>query len=279
MNKYFIMHIRKNIFCKPQISNPKFQISFSIAFAFCFACQLLFAQQSKQEKKDTITYHSVLIIPYDPHYYLSDADRDIAAVSKTNPEAFRKIFRTEADRNVYRAFARETSCISMLQDTSQELFEDVANVMSKIGFAYDAPTIKEKVSLRDRIIKTDPNKDAYDSRTSAQYLNDKTELRYMKAVISKPELLNELAAKYHFDLFVFVTQMEIKTNYASCIDIANKIYKREVMLHFTIYDSTGKLIAGNFAKTFFPSNENNANKIIGQCFPQLAEGILESVAH
>jgi hypothetical protein len=257
----------------------KTQLQFFLTIAFCFISQLLFAQQSKQEKKDTIAYHSVLIIPYDPHYYLSDADRDIASASKINPEAFRKIFRTESDRNIYRAFARQTSCISMLEDTSQELFEDVANVMSKTGFAYDTPTIKEKVSLKERIIKTDPNKDAYDSRTSAQYLNDKAELRYMKAIVSKPELLKELSRKYQFDLFVFATQMEIKTNYSSCLDIANKIYKREVMLHFTIYDSNGNLVAGNFAKTFFPSDNNNANRIIGQCFPHLAEGILESVAH
>ena len=157
------------------------------------------------------------------------------------------------------------------------LFIFYKEVMSKTGFAYDTPTIKEKVTLRDRIIKTDPNKDAYDSRTSSQYLNDKTDVRYMKAVISKPGMLTELASKYHFDLFVFVTQMEIKTNYASCMDIANKIYKREVILHFTVYDKSGTLLVGNFAQSFFPSNSNNAYTISGNCFPQVAQGIIDSL--
>ncbi len=235
--------------------------------------------QQNAATNDTTQRQSILLIPYDPHYYLSDADRDIASATKMNPEAFRKTFRTEADRNVYRALIRQASCISMLQDTSQELFEDVANVMSKTGFAYDKPTIKEKIPLKDRIIKTDPNKNAYDSRTSTQYLNDNSEVKYMKAVISQPDLLHHLAHKYGFNLIVFVTQFEIKTNYASCLDIANQIYKREVMLHFTIYDSSGNLVAGNFAKTYFPSNENNANAIIGKCFPQLADGVVAGMTH
>ncbi|MBL0342243.1 MAG: hypothetical protein IPP71_15845 [Bacteroidetes bacterium] len=43
-----------------------------------------------------------------------------------------------------------------------------------------------------------------------------------------------------------------------------------MMVHFTIYDKSGKIIAGSYATSFFPSDSNHANKIMGDCFPELA---------
>lgn len=272
------MNLNKMNIFQPKIHAPNFRFQTFILLLLLISCsfQMGFAQQSKQ-KADTIAYHKILLLPYNPKYYLSDADRDIATASNETPTVFRKKFNEESDRVVYQTINRQATCVSLYQDTSADLYEDVTEVLSTTGFQYDTPTIKEKVTLKDKMFKTDPNKNAYDSRTSAQYLNEEPNLKYMRAIIAKPELLNGLATKYNFDLFVFVTQMEIKTNYSSCIDIANKIYKREILLHFTVYDKNGNLIAGNFAKTFFPSNENSANKIIGECFPQLANGILNSI--
>lgn len=225
---------------------------------------------------DSTSYHRILLLPYNPKYYLSDADRDIAAQSNESPQAFRKKFNEESDRQVFIEISKTATCVSLFEDTTAQLIEDATGMLSKTGFQYDTPTIKEKVSVKKKVFKTDPNKDAHDSRTAGQYINDEPELKYMRAVVTQPELLTELANKYHFDLFVFITQMEFKTNYSSCTDIANKIYKREIMLHFTVYDKDGKLIAGNFAKTFFPSNENSVNGIVSKQFPQLAQGIVNS---
>lgn len=238
--------------------------------------QVLHGQNVKQDG-DTLSYKKILIIPYDPRYYISDADRDIALATKLNPAAFRKTFREESTRNVFRAVALHWSCVSIMEDTSQELFEDVAKVMSKTGYKYDSPAITDSKALKEKIFQLNPEKHSYDSRTSSQYLNEKPGVKYMRAVLTEPELLKNLYTKYNFDVFVFVTQMEIKTNFSSCLDIANKIYNREVMLHFTVYDINGKLIAGNFANSSFPSNENNAHVITGRCFPQLAEGIVKAL--
>ncbi|HMT29866.1 MAG TPA: hypothetical protein PKD91_11355, partial [Bacteroidia bacterium] len=119
--------------------------------------------------------------------------------------------------------------------------------------------------------KSTNTKDHEDSKTASQYIPVKGDAMYMQAIVTKPvELFEELYKEYNADIFVFVTQFEIKTNYKSCMDIANQIYKREVMVHFTIYNKEGKLLAGSYATSFFPSDSNNANKIIGDCFPELA---------
>ena len=244
----------------------------------CLLWMLVFTMQLQAQKiaGDTLPFKKVLLIPYDPHYYLSDADRDIAEQTNQDPQSIRKMFRSETDRCVYRAIKQKQTCISLMEDSSASLYNDAVQLLSHTGFAYDIPTIKEKRNIKDRLHLNAESNVQVDSRVASQYINDDASKKYMKAVLNKPEMLNAMAGKYDFDVFVFVTQFEIKTNYASCLDIANKIYKREVLLHFTIYDRYGNLVAGNFSKSFFPSDNNNANKIIGECFPQLAEGLVDS---
>ena len=44
-----------------------------------------------------------------------------------------------------------------------------------------------------------------------------------------------LSEKYGTDIFVFMSQLEIKTNYDDCLNLALKIYQREIKVHFAIY--------------------------------------------
>lgn len=232
-----------------------------------------FAQEV--EKSDTLKAHKVMLIPYDPRYYLSDADRDIIEQSKIAPEKFRSDFRHNIDRNVQRAISGSYHCISLLNDTMDGLENTMYKVLGRTGFRYEkaVPITPKPVDGDVTVIKTkstDP-KNHEDSKTASQYIPVKKDAVYMKAIVSKPqELFEELYKEYQADIFVFITQFDIKTNYSSCLDIANKIYKREVMVHFTVYDKQGNLIAGSYATSFFPSNSNEPNKIMGDCFPEIA---------
>ena len=232
--------------------------------------QLTFAQEA-----DSLKAHKVMLVPFDPRYYLSDADRDIMEQSKTEAVKFRADFRYSIDRNVQRAIRGSYECISLLNDTADELEVTMYNILGRTGYKFEkAIPITPKPMDDEQVVtktKSSNTKEHEDSKTASQYIPVKNNAMYMHAVVSKPQnLFKELYDQYQADIFVFITQMEIKTNYSSCMDIANKIYRREVMLHFTIYDKEGRLLAGSYATSFFPSNENNANKIIGDCFPELA---------
>lgn len=245
-------------------------------FAFLFCAQLALGQQAKVA--DTLQAHKVMLIPYDPRYYLSDADRDIAEQSQVDAVKFRSDFRHSVDRNVQRAIRGSYECISLLNDTADILEETMFYVLGRTGYKYEKaipitpkPLANEEVTKKS---KSDNPRDHEDSKTASRYIPVKENAMYMNAVVGKPqELFNELYNQYQADIFVFLTQMEIKTNYNSCLDIANKIYRREVMLHFTIYDKSGRLLAGSYATSYFPSDTNNSNKIIGDCFPELARYI------
>lgn len=240
------------------------------SFLLVFSVQFSFAQDL-----DSLKAHKVMLIPLDPRYYLSDADRDISEQSKTDAVKFRSDFRHSIDRDVQRAVRGSYECISLLNDTADILEETLYQVIGRTGYRLEKtiPITPKPIDDDQVIIKTKNSnaKEHEDSKTASQYIPVKNNAMYMNAVVSKPQdLFKELYDQYQADIFVFITQMEIKTNYSSCMDIANKIYRREVMLHFTIYDKEGRLLAGSYATSFFPSNENNANKIIGDCFPELA---------
>jgi hypothetical protein len=233
--------------------------------------------QTRQEA-DSMLQHKVMLIPFDPRYYLSDADRDLMEQSRMEPSRFRSEFRHNIDRSVKRAISGGYPCISLLNDTADALEETLYEVLGRTGYRYEkAIPITPKMSVEEKVItrtKDAMNKDHEDSKTASQYIPVKNDAMYMHAVVTKPqELFAKLNSEYEADYFVFLTQFEIKTNYKSCLDIANQIYRRELMVHFTIYDKTGKLVAGSYATSYFPSNSNDPYKIIGDCFPEIARYI------
>ena len=248
-------------------------INISVFLFLCCSAMNTSAQESAS--KDSIPAHKVMLIPYDSRYYLSDADRDILEQSHMEAERFRSSFRMSVDRHVQRAIRGSYDCISLLNDTADALEETMYMVLGRTGYKYEKAipiTPKPPAGPVDEFKrKNSSSKEFEDSKTATIYIPVEKDALYMRAIVSKPEdLFARLNREYQADIFVFLTQFEIKTNYKSCLDIANKIYRREVMVHFTIYDKQGRLIAGSYATSYFPSDSNNANTIIGNCFPEIA---------
>lgn len=235
--------------------------------------------QTHSEANDTVKLSNVMLIPYDERYYLSDADRDISENSLSLPDHFRKYFRFQVDRHVQRYVSLHYPCISLLNDTADELEETMYQILSKTGYKFEKvipvePTISRLKEIEIKLKKENDKDQHVDSKTASMYIPAKKDAMYMHAVVRNGEqLFQKLHDQYQVDYFVFLTQFEIKTNYSSCIDIANKIYKREVMLHFTVYDANGKVVAGSYATAHIPSDKNEASMISGQCFPELAKYI------
>jgi hypothetical protein len=217
-----------------------------------------------------------MLIPYDHRYYLSDADRDISEQSLSSPDHFRKYFRYQVDRNIQQVVNRNYTCISLLNDTTRGLEETMYRILSNTGYQYEkvipvAPKIEDIPRIEFKLRGEDSKKHA-DSKTASMYIPVKKDASYMHAVVKNGEkLFSSLNEEYHADYFIFLTQFEIKTNYNKCMDIALKIYEREVIVHFSIYDKEAKVIAGSYATAVIASDKNEASLITRECFPELAK--------
>lgn len=231
---------------------------------------------------DSSLFHRVMIVPYEPQYYLSDADHEIVKETGKDPAIIRESFRKSVDLYVQRLISGYTPCLSLLNDADSmpQLKETLISIYNKAGYRYEAvmpmPVIKEYTDSVTRSLKK-VNKETDDSRTATQYYIPPPDARFMNAVLSKPEVLQEIFAEFGTDIFVFLNQFEIKTNYKNCLDIANKIYQRELMVHFSVYDFTGKQLAGSYALAFFPSDSNKASEIVKTCFPEIAKIIASCI--
>lgn len=236
---------------------------------------LLIAKPGLAAPPDSSIVHRILIIPYDPQFYLSDADHDIMDATKKEPGKVREAFRKTVDLYVQHAIGSFRPCISLLNDADSlpQLNEALMIAYSKTGYRYEKamplPVQKERMDSVNKALKK-LSKENTDSRTAHNYHVPPPDAKYMNAVVGKPEILQELFSEYGTDIFVFLNQFEIKTNYKNCLDIANKVYQRELMIHFSVYDYTGKQIAGSYAMASFPSDSNHASDIMKNCFPEIA---------
>jgi hypothetical protein len=74
-----------------------------------------------------------------------------------------------------------------------------------------------------------------------------------------------------------LNEFDIKTHFEDCIDLAMKIYRRDLKIHYTIYNSKGEKLYGDVAVVHFPSNENRVDKIVDENFGKIADYVFESL--
>ena len=213
---------------------------------------------------------SILLIPYQPEFYLSDAERDIIQQSERTPDEYRRYFRQSLDLKLTAELETIGPVFSMLQDTSSAGRKDLQHYYGTTGFSYAEP-VGPRIPTKQEIKKQDKKRELFhDQHTAPQTITTRGDTKFMQAEPGDTAFFSSLAAKHHAGLIISINQFEIKTNYNSCIDIANKVYRRELILHYSIFLPNGKQIRGNYLMEFFPSNSNREQDIAEKCFPLLA---------
>lgn len=246
--------------------------------SFVFICHVIISAHICNGQNNAAgATKNVLILPYNPLYYMSDADRDIAATTDMPMTKVREMFNVESERKLYMALRPVYNCISLLQDTTDGGRKDLFSLMGILGYEYAKPTVSERKPNIAKVITLKTTAANNDSRTAATYMNESEDTRYMKATFTNEEKFVSIAKKYEADYVVILTQMEIKTNMKVCVDPSKRLFDRELILHFCVYDKTGKLKLGNFGHTFFSNENSTPGKIIGDLFPFLSDVIKTSI--
>jgi len=229
---------------------------------FILLSVISFSTRSQTAPADTAKHHKVLLIPYNPMMHLSDADRDMAEFSDKDPEVLRKMFRMGLTRNVNSKIFEVYESHSLLTDYTQAGQKDLDIIYGSIGYA-----------MEDAMAK----KDSVQASKSKKKAEEKPKEKYLNVKLSHPELLKMLSEKYGTDIFLFISQLEIKTNYDDCLNLALKIYQRQIKVHFAIFDKSGKQLGGDVAVALYPSNSNDIGQIMSDNFPVVASYIAAAV--
>ena len=216
-------------------------------------------------------YKKILLIPYNPMMHLSDADQDIGEYSELSGEKIRAAFRlgltSEVNAQLEKIYPTYSLLSNSLRDYDLDLLYSSIYYRMDTVFSVSHPSNEDQLQKRKSIFSRNRN-----SKTKENH-----DFKFMNIALDRTAQLPKLGEKYGADLFVFLNQFEIITHYDDCLDLASKIYSRQLKVHYSVYDVQGKELYGDVAAVDFPSNSNDINEIIQTNFPKIAESIVKTI--
>jgi hypothetical protein len=232
---------------------------------------------------------SVMVIPFDPDMYFSDSDQGLADYNKLNVKEVRQQFRYGLNMNLNARILSAHNTKTMLTDTTADLAKDLYSIYKGISYFSDKSMASSSVTGEDPeptgkgiiggVFKKNTNNKGQDNASNSKSSNQIEARNYMNVKIHNVAMLEYLHNKYGTEVFLFINQFNLATNFEHCLDRANNVFEREVMIHFSVFDYTGKQIAGDVAIVNLPSNNNNLDLIIKEKFPVIADYIKGQLPH
>jgi LysM repeat protein len=224
----------------------------------------------------------VLVIPFDPYLYFSDADDEIAARSNLPRNKIREVFRRRMNA-LLNADGYET--IHLVGGRSKDSISDLNKIYSSVTYNYQQsianPSSRYVTQKEVEVSKSKSwlakQKDKVAGKEDSKYELPQDNAKYFGVIVRNPDFYNYFNAKYSIDYYIFINQFEVKTNYENCLDRAALNYERTFTTHFSIFDATGKQIAGNSFKTHYNSNSNYVYQIVSDNIPKITERILSEL--
>lgn len=245
------------------------------------------------------TTKRILVIPFDPHLYWSDADMEIAKGSKTDINKVRQAFRKRLNA-LLNPEGYET--IHLLGGKMKDSLTDLNRVYSSVSYDYkdvmytaanpkpDPVQPNKKGNLKenlnnslDKVTNIFSKKDDEEvaqqpeQKHSSRAVHAKNPAKYFSVQIKDPNFWTYFNNKYKIDYYIFINQFEVETNYENCLDRSRQNYERNFVTHFSVYDKSGKQIAGHRIILHYNSNSNNLSQIMKDNLETVANRIIAEI--
>lgn len=236
-----------------------------------------YSQQSTHDvpdsliKKDSIREIRILIVPFNPNMYFSDADKDIGEVSKVEPGEVRNKVNASLEATVFSHLDLYYNAKSISKQTDPG--EDLDLIYGSLTYS---PKVKEpeaeeskKSGLQGIREKIKPAEQTPE--------NQKDPETYMDIAFADGRLMEYIGSKYEVDYVVFFNQFEIITDYENCIDLQMRKYYREIKVHYSVLSKDGKKVSGDVITIPYHSNENDIKIIVQENFGTLSNTLLQRI--
>lgn len=224
----------------------------------------------------------VLVIPFDPYLYFSDADNDISQASDIPRQNVRHIFRSRLN-----AFMdpKGFESINLLGGAFREGSEELNRIYKSVSYSYQ-PVSLSKYNPAPLTEKTgsaatawlQKQKDKLTAPASPEAAGNtsaaKDPAKYYGVQVKDPDLYRYFNQHYAVDYYLFINQFEIHTDFTNCLDRTQNDFVREFLVHYTIYDNQGTLLAGNKMKVPYISHINDIDRIVRDNLNKMAQRIL-----
>lgn len=235
---------------------------------------------------------SILVIPYNPDFYFSDADHHLADRNEVSIEEVRDRFRSglqlSLQTRIFRHVGLSSKSLLVTRDRLDEedmlaqIYSGVSYRMGepKVPFLQEADPEQGEETVKDKVKKwlNLPEKEVEQEEGRDLGLNfANPEQQYMHAQVRNPAMLDYLHQEYGTEYFLFVNQFELITNYEQCLDRSVDNFERSVRVHFTLYDKDGNWLYGNAVKMTTDTRAMKTQDIIDENCVPIANFIAEQL--
>lgn len=240
---------------------------FSVFFLLPFLIQAQEGTRTTTTSGSTQT-GKIMLVPFEPKLYMSEIDQKVNQQTKWNFNQIRENFRHQLDAQLKLKLQSIAPVVSFYSD-STKMTKDLEYTYLSSNLSYDLLTQPSSATAPTK--KQDGIKNG---QVAVEINNDK---KFMNTKLPNLEVLNYLNNKYKVEYFVFVNELDITTMMDS-YDISSDTYQRQVAVHYSILDKTGKTISAGLATSTFSSKENNPKKIVSSTFTPIAATIASKLA-
>lgn len=227
------------------------------------------------QAQDSATHPRILLVPFNPDYYFSDADQDIAQSSRKDLKEIREDFQAGLNLYLHARIVTYTdfnseSLLRVEEEVSAE--DDLYQIYHGIGyrqakpktpFLETEPTEDAQAGLGEKLKHLFKKQEAEQDPNSG-LMEESGDGVYMEAVVHYPEMLQYLSQKYGTQYFLFVNQFEIQTHYEHCLDRSVSNFTRTVKVHITLYDASGQILYGNAISMTTDTGSKTVDAIVAE---------------
>ncbi len=255
-------------------------------------------QSNAQEYLDFNTSENrtkrVLLVPFDPRIYYNDASYLMAPKYNDTHDELMLYFREQFNNQLYAALMDSCQIVNLLTDNTREAQEDISGIYSSISYELrlamqNAPEDPDEVKKMNYFQRRRHEKEQ--KRKQEEMENAKTRIvngeivgrkqkvndKYLHIIFHQPDVLKEIALKRNIDYYLFINQFDIKGNYGDPYLSGNSKSKRNIKVHFSLFNSDGKLIHGSFGQNEIPFSLDDKKDVSNLYFPEIIRQIVNNI--
>ncbi|WP_161890415.1 LysM peptidoglycan-binding domain-containing protein [Pontibacter russatus] len=225
------------------------------------------------------TRSRILVIPFDPYLYFSDADYEIARQSHIPRQNVRHVFRGRLNAMLA---PKGYETIHLLGGVYRDSVSELSRIYKSLSYSYQdnkqsrynhQPVVKEEEKGAVAwVLRQKEKMGMGEEPEKVSVAQDPT--KHFGVKVKDPNFFTYFNGQYGIDYYVFINQFEVKTIYENCLDRAAQNYQRDFLVHYSIYDSNGELVSGNKVKVPYQSNINDVQRIVSDNMPNMAQRVL-----
>ena len=228
------------------------------------------------------TRSRILVVPFDPYLYFSDADYEIARQSKIPRQSVRHVFRGRLNAMLA---PKGYETIHLLGGVYRDSVSELSRIYQSLNYSYQDN--KQSRYNQQPVVKEDEKGAVAWVQRQKEKMGIRSELKdvpvaqdpkkHFGVEVKDSSFFDYFNGQYGIDYYVFINQFEVKTVYENCLDRAAQNYERNFLVHYSIYDSNGELVSGNKVKVPYHSNINDVQRIVSDNMPNMAKRVLDDL--